>query len=126
MTAERRIPAAPKGMGAPGRRLWRSVHAYLAQEGLDLDPAETQALEMACAQLDVVARLETFAASEPVTVKGSQGQMVAHPALVEARQGRATVASLLARLKITALPAGLESPRSRGARKAAQARWAHG
>lgn len=126
MSAERRIPAAPKGSGDAGRRLWRAVHAYLVAEGLDLDPAEAQALEMACTQLDVVARLEVFAAGEPVTVKGSQGQPVAHPALVEARQGRATVASLLARLKITALPADLESPRSRSARKAAQVRWAHG
>jgi hypothetical protein len=62
--------------------------------------------------------------SEPLTVRGSQGQQVIHPIIGELRLHRATLASLLKQL---GLPDDQESadahPRSVAARAAAQARW---
>lgn len=121
--AQRKIPAAPAGLGKEGRALWRSVLADLASRKLGLGPWELHVLTMACRETDTVARLEAEVLAGPTQVKGSQGQPVSNPSLVEARHGRALVASLLARLRLATDPAGEMTPRSRGARRAAEARW---
>lgn len=121
MSTKPRIPPAPRGLGAAGKALHRAVYAYLTVENLELDPVETHALQAACHQADVVASMDEAMAGEPLTVRGSQGQQVAHPLLVEARQGRAEVARLLARLKISTNPD--EESATVRARRAANSRW---
>lgn len=121
MSTNSRIPPARRGLGAAGKALHRAVYTYLTAENLELDPVEGHALLAACHQADVVSRMEEAMAGEPLTVRGSQGQQVAHPLLVEARQGRAEVARLLARLKISTDPD--EESATRRGRYAANVRW---
>lgn len=123
---KRRPPSTPKGLGLPGRRLWkRIVSAY------ELRPDEAFVLESACQTLDTATQLEDAMKGQPLMVKGSMGQMREHPLLSEARQQRALLARLLAQLKLpeegTATrfdPRGMD--RSLQARNAAQARWQRG
>lgn len=114
---------APAGLGTAGRALWRAVTADLAAQGLELRPDEAATLEAAARQADTIATLEGALKDAPLTVRGSQGQEVAHPLLAEVRLGRALLAQLLARLRLGQLDQAHESPRSRSARKAANARW---
>lgn len=120
---ERRVPKAPTGLRAPGRALWKSVHAGLAA-GFELDERETAILALAARQADDVAALERVLAADGVVVEGSQGQPRLNGIVAELRQGRLAVARLLGALE---LPDSAEQPRSvssERARKAAHTRWA--
>lgn len=85
----------PKSLKAEGRKLWReTVGVYeLRQDELDV-------LRAACGEADLIARMEVELEGEPLTVKGSQGQLVAHPLVQELRQHRATMSALLRGLKL--------------------------
>jgi hypothetical protein len=73
---------APSGLGKGGRRLWRAI----ANPGTyELRPDEVRVLEDACREVDLIDRLEDALAGEPLTVAGSQGQIVVHPLIVEVR-----------------------------------------
>ena len=115
MSADR--PSAPEGLGEAGARLWRAV-----ADDFDLDARELDLLARACRQADDVARLEEVVAAEGVKSRGSTGQAVVSPFLVEARQGRAAVARLLAQLDLP--DEAKEEPASMAAARASRA--AHG
>jgi len=101
--------APPKGLQAPGRRLWASVLA-----DYDLETHEELLLVEACRCVDRLDRLAVEAAAGPVTVTNFRGDRVAHPAIVESRQQAVTLSRLVASLR---LPSGEESgrPQRRGA-----------
>src|SRR4051812_12197140 len=88
---------APAGLRAPGRRLWRSV-----VDDYELDEHERATLLEACRTVDALDLLYPAVRADGPLVPSPQGDR-AHPALVEARQQRITLARLLAALR---LPAG--------------------
>lgn len=108
---------APRGLKAAGRKLWAAT-----TEKYELREDELVVLKDACAEADLIGRMEKALESEPLTVSGSQGQLVAHPLVQELRQHRATVAMLLGKLKLPD-DAG-ESGNTNQQRDAAKTRWA--
>ena len=92
---------APVGTGLAGRKLWKSV-----TDEYQLEQHEIQLLTEAVRTVDLLDTLEGIVKAEGAVVDSPQG-VKAHPAAVEARQQRVTLARLLAALR---LPAGEEEP----------------
>jgi hypothetical protein len=98
----------------------RDTYDAVTEERPDLSAADLAALYHACRlestadALDVVA-----AAAAGYVATGSTGQVVAHPATVEARLARTAAASILQKLRP---PAAHGTPTER-AQRAARARW---
>ena len=88
-------PRMPKGFKAAGQKLWRTV---LDEYELDYEPAKIEILTHACRVSDTIAELNRATSKEPLTVRGSAGQMVIHPLISEIRFQRGLLAQLLARL----------------------------
>lgn len=112
--------AAPKGLGSIGKKLWRETTSkYVMRQD------ELEVLKAACSEADLIDRMEDALKDAPLTVEGSQGQLVAHPLVQELRQHRATMAGLLGRLK---LPDEESESKTNQHRSAAQSKWsaAHG
>lgn len=109
-------PIPPKELGAVGKKLWRDT-----LKDYDLRTDEREILKAACAEADLVGKLEAALEGEALTTEGSMGQMVAHPLLSELRMHRTTMASLLRGLK---LPDAAGEAESNQQRDAANARWA--
>ncbi len=98
-----RIPPPPRGAGASGRRLWRSVQSRFV-----LDEHESALLREAMRTVDLLDQLAAL-----VEVEGPLLDGKVHPAAVEARLQRVTLARLVASLR---LPDDLdERPQRRGA-----------
>ncbi len=85
-------PRAPAGLGASGRGLWRAV-----QSEFELDEPESTILREACRTADSLDALQAQLDNDGVMSESSQGARV-HPALVELRQQRVTLARLFAAL----------------------------
>lgn len=115
-----RTQTAPRGLGAPGRRLWREVTG-----GWSLRPDELAVLAAACRCVDTLARLDEAVESGPLLERGSKGQPRVAPAVVEARMQRVALGQLLSRLDLPDLhPQPVEdAATSAKARTAAAARW---
>ncbi len=88
-------PRMPKGFGSAGQKLWKTV---LDEYDLDNEPAKLEILAHTCCVTDTIAELDRATAGQPLTVRGSAGQMVIHPLIAEVRVQRALLAQLLARL----------------------------
>ncbi len=108
---------APRGLKAAGKRLWSETLSVY-----DLRQDEMEILRAACFEVDLVARMEKELESEPLTVKGSMGQLVPHPLVSELRQHRATLSALLRGLKLP--DADGEGATVNQQRDAAQSKWA--
>lgn len=104
---------------AAGKKLWSEVTTKWT-----LRPDELRVLEDACHEADLIDDLAAAAKGADKLVKGSMGQMVINPLISELRQHRTALRTLLSSLKLPD-EAGSEgdSPRSVGARNAAQSRW---
>lgn len=117
-------PRAPQGLAKAGRKVWRQVaDAYQLE---DFNAAELTQLELAARTMDLVAELAEQVDQEGLTVKGSQGQRRAHPALGELRLQRKLAADLLRQLGLDQaddVDAALPSVRSQRATQAARKRW---
>ncbi len=87
-------PRTPAGLKAGGRKLWRSV-----TDDYELGEHELVVLLEAARTVDALAELERIITDEGVLNVSPQG-VRAHPALVEARQQRVTLAKLVASLRI--------------------------
>lgn len=115
---------SPAGLGPSGARLWREV-----TRNFTLRADEQRVLEDACREADLIDSIEVQVSADiaggDFTVKGSQGQVVINPLISELRQHRATLASLLSKLKLPDEAAGGDSSGARAvsARAAANARW---
>lgn len=92
-------PKPPAGSGAAGTKLWRAV-----VDEYELEEHELLLLREMVRTVDTLDALEARVAEDGVLLSSSQGDR-AHPALVEARQQRITLARLQAALR---LPAGEE------------------
>lgn len=84
----------PPGLKPAGRKLWRSV-----ADEYELGEHELSILLEASRTVDALDSLDTIIRAEGVTHISPQG-VRAHPALVEARQQRVTLAKLVASLRI--------------------------
>ena len=106
-------PSTPESLSTSGRRLWRSV-----VDVFELDVHEELILLQAARCADRLDRLEVEAANSTVTVHNYKGDLVAHPALTEARQQSIVLARLLAALR---MPAGEDDarPQRRGGARGA-------
>lgn len=109
------IPA-PRGLKASGRKLWKETTAKY-----EFRQDELETLKAACGEADLIARMEDELETEPLTVKGSMGQLVPHPLVSELRQHRSTMAALLRGMK---LPDESGEAAGNQQRAAAQSRWA--
>ncbi|WP_305093563.1 hypothetical protein [Prescottella sp. R16] len=93
MAEKPEIPRAPTGLSARGKQLWKELH--VVYDFADA-PEKTAILEEACRTADVVKRLQAIVdAAAELRVRGSQGQPVAMPELLELRQYRALMVQLL-------------------------------
>lgn len=107
---------APKNLKTAGKKLWReTVGSY------ELRQDELETLKAACGEADLISRMEEALEDEPLTVTGSQGQIVAHPLVQELRQHRTAMLTLLRGLK---LPDEGGTAQVSQQRAAAQSRWA--
>lgn len=97
------IPKAPQGLGTTGRTLWKDVLSEY-----ELTEPETAVLREACRTADSIDDLQRVVDDEGPMSQSSQGVRV-HPALVELRQQRITLARLFTALHI---PIGEESGRT--------------
>lgn len=101
-------PKAPRGLRAPGRRLWDSV-----LDEYELEEHELALLVEAVRTVDLLEQLDARVRKEGPIVASPQGTK-ANPAAVEARQQKIALARLLAALR---LPAGEEEDTQAGARR---------
>lgn len=97
-------PKAPRGLKAAGRRLWDSVVSEY-----ELEEHESRLLLEMCRTVDQLDLLAAMVDRDGPLLEGR-----AHPALVEARQLRITLARLSAALR---LPAGDTEDTQKGARR---------
>jgi len=116
---------APAGLGAAGKSLWSSILADVG-DGWRLDARELHLLARACRTADELEALQAVVDRDGVTVAGSRGQVIAHPALAEARQLRLVQLRLLSALEMVDPQAAKRSatPAQARARRAAEVRWA--
>jgi P27 family predicted phage terminase small subunit len=120
----KRTPPAPKGLQAAGKALWRAIHGDLDANWM-LDRREMHLLERACRVEDEMRALEKIVDKEGATARGSTGQIVVHPAILEGRQLKLAQLRLLCALELED-PADAHmgaTPASKRARRAAQSRW---
>ncbi|PJM79999.1 hypothetical protein [Bifidobacterium scaligerum] len=87
-------PRMPNGLirEGKGQKLWRELTAKW-----EFTESEYKLLEVACYTADRITR-ERRAIGDQLTVKGSQGQLVAHPLLAQLRADEEHLAKLLARI----------------------------
>lgn len=80
----------PSGLKATGRALWDST-----VDEFDLSGHELTLLGQACRAADRCESLENVIRRDGIMAKGSTGQPVVNPAVQEARQQQAVLASLI-------------------------------
>ena len=122
-TPPKRKPTKPRGLNTAGAKLWRLISDPAKYE---LRPDELRILEDACREADLIDKLEAELEFADFMVTGSQGQDVINPMIPEVRQHRATLTSMLLKLKLPDDEPEQKpeaNPRSVGARNAANARW---
>lgn len=91
-----RRPNTPDGLGDEGRKLWRDI---VGTFDVSEDPHKRRVLLDACKTADLIERLEVAMAGEPLTAKGSMGQLVIHPLIAQAQSARTQLSQLLDRLR---------------------------
>jgi hypothetical protein len=102
-----KIPAAPKGTGPSGTKLWRDVLSKY-----ELEEHELALLREMLRTVDLLDKLAAITAREGLMVKGPHGSKP-HPAVTESRQQKIALARLTAALR---LPAGDENDQAAGRR----------
>lgn len=111
---------APAGLAARGRTYWQTVVT-----DYELSPSELAILVEVCRTLDDLDRLAEAITRDGVTVLGSTGQTVVHPALTEARGQRLALHRLVSALALPdAYGATVPTTGSLRGKRAAQVRWA--
>ncbi len=114
-------PAPPPDLARRGSAFWRATVAVF-----ELNDSESRLLHESCRIIDELDQLRAAIVAAGVTVKGSQGQPVAHPALAAASSHRGLLGRLLAQLNLPYEDdeSVLLSPSRVRSTRAAQVRWA--
>ncbi len=117
------MAAAPQGLGKKAKAVWSGITG-----DFDLRVDELRVLEDACREVDLIERIDEELKTADLIVKGSMGQPVASPLVMEIRQHRVTLARLFGSLKLPADAEGgsEQGERSSSARQAAMTRWGRG
>lgn len=106
-----KVPAAPAGSKAAGKRLWQAVLG-----GFVLDEHELTLLRQAVAVADTCDELQKVIDADGPMIKNRFGEPIAHPAAVELRAQRIVLARLIVALRV---PLGDEDAQvGRGQRRA--------
>lgn len=109
-------------LGTRGRRLWDAILG--GDEGLDGDQHDMELIAETCRILDVIDGLSQAVKRDGVTVDGSRGQTVVHPAVAELRQQQIAFSRLIAQLNLDEEELGaMLSARQASAKRAGQKRW---
>lgn len=109
-------------LGLRGQRLWDAILG--AEDGLDGDQHDRELVAETCRILDVIDGLSTAVDRDGVTVSGSRGQTVVHPAVAELRQQQLAFSRLIAQLNLDEAEVGaILSARAASAKRAGQKRW---
>jgi hypothetical protein len=112
-------PPPPDGLHDGGAALWSDVVAHF-----DLALPELHALAAACRTVDELDRLHAALDESPTVVVGSAGQQQPNKLFAEVRAHRAALAKHLADAGLPLDEEPVEdSPATRRARQAAEARW---
>lgn len=107
----------PSNMGPKSKAFWTAITSEY-----ELRADELRILEDACREIDLIEKMEKEMRTQPLTVQGSMGQIVAHPLTQELRQHRAIFKTLIAALKFEDGDSDAGS-RSASAAELARARW---
>jgi hypothetical protein len=103
-------PAAPKGTGTAGERLWTAVVGEYV-----LEEHELELLRQAVRCVDDLDALDAVVAKDGLVIRAGSAPRV-HPAAVERRQLRLTLARTLAALRLPSGMAGKSPQRRVGVR----------
>ena len=95
MTGGSKLPPAPKGTRSAGRRLWSSVAG-----SFELDEHELALLREIVRTVDNLDALAAAVLSDGAVLDSAMGGRKVHPALIESRQLRLTLARLVAALRL--------------------------
>jgi hypothetical protein len=106
----------PSELGERGSALWDDVTSAYS-----LRPDELAILADAAHEADVIERLKAEFETRELITKGSMGQDVAAPHVSEIRQHRATLATLLGKLRLP--DEGGSSGKSEAGRALVNQRW---
>jgi hypothetical protein len=96
MSFEQAFPAAPRGLKASGKALWKAVSGPF-----ELEPHELSILREVCRTADAIDALQAVVDVQGVLNESSQGTRV-HPALVELRAQRLAYTKLIGALELPA------------------------
>lgn len=110
----------PDGLGPAGREVWD-----VFTSAFEADERELVLIALAARQADQVADLDRLVEADGLMIAGSVGQQRLHPAVTEARQGRAVIGRLLSSLAVPGIEED-EVPRTAAqhrAARAARSRW---
>ena len=110
-------PKPPASLGKTGRKAWRELTT-----NYDLEPHERRLVEEACGMLDRAAQLDEQVVADGVTVSGSKGQPVLHPAIPEARQHRQAYSRMISQLSFPDDGGRIQSSWASRSRRGAAAR----
>lgn len=94
----------PDDLGPRGLGFWEATVARVDDLGMDLTTDEREILTAAVRTLDEIDGLEEAIRKNGVTVDGSRGQQVAHPALSAVRAHRVVLGQLLKQLDLPEEP----------------------
>lgn len=124
MTKQQEQEPVPEGLGDRGAKFWRELHAP-AEDGsrLEFDQKEALLLLEACRVLDQIADLAAAVEIEGITVRGSMGQTVVHPAVPELRQQQMAFRSLMSSVRLPEDDGAAERFHHERAKAGAEARW---
>lgn len=89
------IPKPPIGARTAGKRLWRAV-----LEAYELDEHELSLLRQAVRSADLCDQLQAVVDADGPMLTTRLGEVKAHPAVVELRQQRITLARLIVALRV--------------------------
>lgn len=111
-----------ESLGPRGQRLWDAILG--ADDGLDGDQHDQELVAETCRILDVIDGLSAAVERDGVTVTGSRGQTVVHPAVAELRQQQIAFSRLVAQLNLDEAEVGaILTARAASAKRAGQKRW---
>ena len=115
----------PPYIGAEGRVLWNRLVGALGEDW-NLDERELALLEEAAKTADELGELGEALDRDGMTVTGSRGQPVLHPAVGEIRQMRTLLLRLLGSIELSDPIEAVQAatPEQAKKRRAASARWA--
>jgi hypothetical protein len=108
---ETKVPPAPKGLQATGRRLWRAILA-----DYHLEVHELLTLTEACRVIDRLDRIAAEVEDAPLTVTNHRGDEVSNPLLCEARAQEIVYTRLIASLRLPDTDETIRPQRRGGAR----------